>query len=110
MNNLAKRFSEYCENNLTLTSSIDYEYNSLSICIIDCIYSLRAVYKTTTLPLVRRYAAKYMGGNIHAAGETVSDLICHIDDCGGPLVFADKILINHQKLGGRNAISKAEVL
>lgn len=109
MHSLTKPFLDYCEKNLILTSNVNYNYQSLSICIIDCVYSLRAVYKTMTVPVVNRYAAKYMNGDIEDSTDTISMLIQHIDDCGGPLDFADKILVNHQKIGGKHAISKSQV-
>ena len=45
-----------------LNSQFAYHYKSLSVCIIDCVYSLRANYKTT-VKVVERYAEKYMNAN-----------------------------------------------
>lgn len=109
MHRFTQLFSNYCGKNLILTSNVNYNYKSLSICIIDCVYSLRAVYESMTPPVVNRYAANYMSGDMENSADTVSLLIQHIDDCGGPLAFTDKIIKNHQKIGSKHAVSKGEV-
>lgn len=109
MYRLTKQFTEYCKRNLNLEESQSYNYQSLSVCIIDCVYSLRARYYSVTLPIVDRYAAHYMNGNRNAPGDTVSMLLQHIDEKGGPKKFADEVIKNHQKLGGKNSIPKEEV-
>ena len=78
--------------------------------MIDCIYSLRAKYYSITVPIVNRYARIYMDGNICYKNDTVSNLIKHIEECGGPKAFADQILKNHQELGGKAHIPKEQVL
>lgn len=109
MHRLAEDFATFCRQHYTLSECSTYCYRSLSVCLIDCIYSLRAQYNTITLPVVDRYAAQYMNGDRHAPGDTVSKLIQHIDVAGGPEQFADKILLNHQKLGGRLLIPKEQI-
>ena len=109
MHSFTEQFADFCENNLDLNLTVNYNYESLSACILDCVYSLRAVYFTTTIPVVERYAKSFMNGNRQAAGDTVSMLIGNIDKIGGPLAFADKILKNHQKIGGKGAVPKSEV-
>ncbi len=109
MHNFTEQFVDFCEKNLDLIQTVNYNYESLSACILDCVYSLRAVYITTTVPVVERYAKTFMNGNRQAAGDTVSMLINNIDKIGGPAAFADKILKNHQKIGGKGAIPKSEV-
>ena len=42
MHALADQFAKYCDANFDLTTQSEYGYRSLSICILDCIYSLRA--------------------------------------------------------------------
>lgn len=106
MHRLSEQFAKYCEKNFNLSNKAIYEYQSLSVCIIDCIYSLRAKYESTTIPVVDRYAAMYMEGDRNKPGDTVSDLICHIDASGGPDGFARSVLMNRQ-LSGR--VLKAEV-
>jgi len=80
-------------------------YQSLSACILDCVYSLRAKYFSTTVPVVERYAETYMGNNRFAAGNTVNDFIANIDSVGTDS-FASDILKNKQLSGG---VLKSEV-
>ena len=109
MHRYAKMLADYCKSNFIVEPISVEHYQSLSVCILDCIYSLRAVYETMTLPVVDRYAEKYMHGNRKAAGDTISDLLNHIEAEGGPKAFADHVLKNHQKIGGKNAVPKEEV-
>ena len=109
MHRLTERFTEYCEHSFLLEESKGFQYRSLSVCLIDCVYSLRARYHSVTLPIVDRYAAIYMGGDRNAAGDTVSMLLRRMDEVGGPAKFADQVLRNHQKLGGRGKIPKENV-
>ena len=109
MHRLTEQFASFCEKNLDLKLTNYYNYESLSACILDCVYSLRAVYLTTTVPVVERYAKAYMNGNRQAAGDTISMLISNIEKVGGPSAFADKILKNHQKIGGKGAVPKGDV-
>lgn len=60
MYKFTKQFVEYCQNNFNLEECENYHYQSLSVCIIDCVYSLRAKYYSMTIPVVERYAEKYM--------------------------------------------------
>lgn len=95
-----KMFAEFCERNFDLDSIIGYHYESLSVCILDCIFSLRARYEATTIPVVQRYAEVYMRNDRLAGGDTVSMLINNIDAAGGAELFADNVLKNRQKTGG----------
>ncbi len=108
MYSLTNKFVEYCKNQLDLNESATYGYQSLSACIIDCVYSLRAKYYSVTIPVVDRYAAMFMNGNRNAPGDTISMMIEHIDGVGGPRAFADIVVKNHQKSGGKNAVAKEE--
>ena len=72
MHKFAEQFSQYCEATFDLKSQSEYGYQSLSVCLLDCVYSLRARYYDVTIPIVQRYAAKYMNGNPYADGDTVS--------------------------------------
>lgn len=100
------QFAEFCEKNFNLHSIIGYHYESMSVCILDCVYSLRARYDSVTVPVVERYAKVFMGNDRHAGGDTVSMLINNIDSVGGAETFADSILKNHQKTG---RVLKSEV-
>ena len=99
MHKLAMQFAKHCESAFDLSTQSDYGYRSLSVCLLDCVYSLRARYYDVTVPLVERYAAMYMNGDSHASGDTVSMLLRRMDERGHK-AFADDVLINHQKLGG----------
>lgn len=102
MHRFTEQFVEFCKHNLNLEEYESYNYQSLSVCIIDCVYSLRAKYYGVTLPIVDRYAALYMNGDRSNSGDTVSMLIQHIDEVGGPERFANEVIKNHQKLGKGN--------
>ena len=99
---MVKKFVEFCKNNLDLDESCNFDvYSSLSVCIIDCIYSLQARYYSVTVPIVKRYADKYMNGDSLATGDNLIDFINHIDEAGGCEKFAQDLLKNRQKLNGR---------
>ena len=108
MHELATQFAKYCESTFDLSTQSDYGYQSLSVCLLDCVYSLRARYYDVTVPLVQRYANMFMNGDPHGSGDTVSMLLHRMDDIGH-LAFAERVLINHQKLGGKKHIPKEEV-
>lgn len=109
MYHLSKQFAEYCEIHFNLTEQEHEPYRSLSVCIIDCVYSLRAKYYSTTVPVVERYAARYMDGDKDRYGDTVSMLLRRMDENGGPQQFAENVLKNHQKLGGKSKIPKENI-
>lgn len=100
MHQFTKRFADYCEQNFDIQYRQSNQYKSLSVCLIDCVYSLRARYFAVTIPVVDRYAAAYMNGDRDNSGDTVSMLLSRIEEAGGPNEFAEKVLQNHQKLAG----------
>lgn len=100
------QFVEFCKKELSFQLQASYGYQSLSACVIDCVYSLRAQYFSTTVPVVERYANSYMNNDRFAACDKVSDLIQHINIAGGCEKFAADILKNKQKSGG---VLKSEV-
>jgi hypothetical protein len=108
MHELATQFAKYCESTFDLSTQSDYGYQSLSVCLLDCVYSLRARYYDVTVPIVQRYANMFMNGDPHGSGDTISMLLRRMDDIGH-LAFAERVLINHQKLGGKKHIPKEEV-
>jgi|GEM_PF-3840080 len=71
MHSFTEQFADFCEKNLDLEPTGYYNYESLSACILDCVYSLRAPYFATTVPVKERYAKAYMNGNRQAAGEAL---------------------------------------
>ena len=108
MHGLSEKFAEYCEAAFDMTTQSEYGYRSLSVCILDCVYSLRAKYYAVTMPIIERYADAYMGGNSYASGDTVSMLMNRMDEKGHK-AFAEQVLRNQQKLGGKKQIPKEEV-
>lgn len=99
---MIEKFVNFCRGNLDLNNSLYTEpYNSFSAVILDCIYSLRAKYFAVTVPVVNRYADKFMNSNRFAYGDNLTDFIKHIDESGGCVAFAHDILKNHQQLSGR---------
>jgi hypothetical protein len=106
MHRFTDQFAQYCERSFDLHLQSEYEYRSLSVCILDCVYSLRARYFEVTVPLIERYAALYMDGNSSASGDTVSMMLQRMDAAGGPETFAQNVLHNRQKLGGKRKIPK----
>lgn len=99
---LVNKFVNFCRSDLNLNDSLSQEpYNSLAICIIDCIYSLMARYCAVTVPIVERYAEKFMNNDKFKSNENCKDLIAHIDSAGGYEKFAEDILNNRQQIGGR---------
>lgn len=97
-------FVEFCRNNIHIQGTTSV-YHSLPICIIDCVYSLRTKYKSVTVPIVHRYADTYLNGNVMDTDDNLSLFLEHMNHCGLQY-FADKVVCNHQKLGG---IPKEEI-
>lgn len=106
MHRFTNQFVEYCYSNLNLTEGMTYNYKSLPICIIDCVYSLRAKYYAVTVPIVKRYADFCLNGDMNSADDSISLFLQRVDNIGLQ-GFADKVVNNHQKLGGH--IPKEEV-
>lgn len=100
MKELAKQFAEVCEREIQdWNRGVEYNYKSLSVCIIDCIYSLRVKYNAVVVPIIERYAEKYLDGKAAEGVETCSNLIKHINDVGTEK-FANDILKNGTLSGG----------
>lgn len=106
MHSFTMTFAEFCRKELDLDHKVTYGYQSLSACILDCVYSLRARYDSVTIPVVERYAAVYMNGDRFAPGDTVSMLLEHMEEQGGEAAFADKVLKNHNRSGGKSGVPK----
>lgn len=98
LHKLTEIFAEYCREHYDLNAQLAYDYKSLSVCIIDCVYSLRANYKTT-VKVVERYAEKYMDGDCNKSGDTLSKFIERIEAVS-PEKFAKSVFMNSQKSGG----------
>lgn len=100
---IIEKFIDFCNTNFDIAGFKPApKFKSLSMCVIDCVYSLRAQYFSTTVPVDKRYAAKYMNNDMYAAGDTLSNLMSNIDNTGGFHDFAANVLQNLQKgSGGR---------
>ena len=100
MHKYAELFAKYCDENYDLGNIPQIlSYESLSICIIDCVFSLRAKYYQHTVPVIYKYADKYLNGNIYSSSDTITSFIKHIDEYG-TVEFAKTILKNNQRSGG----------
>ena len=97
--------TRYCVKTLDFSGlGFQERYQSLTACLIDCVFSLRAQYYSTTIPVVERYAKRYMAGNRFSSGDTLSDLLQRIDENGGAEAFAANVLCNLQALSGRRKV------
>ena len=98
MNYNVNTMVNFCKNHFDLNQVISYDYHSLPVCIIDCVYSLRVHYDTTTKRIIDRYARKYLNGDVFNSTETISDLLSHFDELNSKSDFS-RIINNKQKLG-----------
>lgn len=89
-------FVNFCRKNIHIKGNM-VEYRSLPICIIDCVYSLRAKYRSVTVPIVQRYANVYLNGDVMSTDDTISSFLERMNDCGLQY-FADEVVRNHQKI------------
>ena len=80
-NILLPKFIDYCKNNFELKKTGGYEYKSMSVCILECIYSLRAKTESTA-NVVKRYANAYLNGDVNRSGDTVTNLLTNIQAIG----------------------------
>ena len=99
MTDQARKLMEYCLNNIPIQTET-CEYKSLSVCILDCVYSLRARYYSTTIPVIDRYASRYMNNDRFSSGDSLTTFVNNINQCGGPEGFVDSVLQNRQKING----------
>lgn len=97
--NEINKFSKYCETNFSNEISIykqsTSQYQSLSVCILDCVYSLQASYSCAK-NVVQNYANHYLNGDKNSPNDTLYDFINRIGS--NATNFATTILKNNQKL------------
>lgn len=104
MHRFTEKFVEYCKKNygeeLGVADERSYCYRSLPICIVDCVYSLRARYNSVTIPIVERYANAFLNGDKTSTNDD-DNLTGFIKNLTIPSLenFADNIAKNHQILG-----------
>lgn len=79
--NEINKFSKYCETNFSNEISIykqsTSQYQSLSVCILDCVYSLQASYSCAK-NVVQNYANHYLNGDKNSPNDTLYDFINRI--------------------------------
>ena len=94
------QFCKYCIDNLDLNENYRFsKYNSISLCIMDCVYSLRTKYDVTR-KIVERYIEKYLKGDKSYKNDNCKNLLNNINRVGTEK-FANEILKNNQKLARR---------
>lgn len=104
MHRFTEKFVEYCKKNysgeLGVADERSYCYKSLPICIVDCVYSLRARYNSVTVPIVERYADAFLDGDKTSTNDE-DNLTSFIKKLTTPNLesFAKNIAKNHQILG-----------
>lgn len=97
---LVPQFCKYCIDNLDLNENHRItKYNSISLCILDCVYSLRTKYEVTR-KIVDRYIEKHLKCDKNAKKDNCKNLFNNINKVGVNR-FANEILKNNQKLAGR---------
>ena len=94
---LIDKFVDYCKREIDFNNNNFPNYGSLSVCIIDCIYSLRSNYNKT-IETVENYK-QYMEDKTKGAGDDLSNLIKYIEEEKHEN-FAENVLKNKQKSGG----------
>ena len=97
---LVPQFCKYCIDNLDLNENHRItKYNSISLCIIDCVYSLRTKYEVTR-KIVDRYIEKYLKSDKNTKEDNCKNLLNNINRVGTDR-FANEKLKNNQKFAGR---------
>ena len=95
----------------------EYHYNSLSLCVIDAVFSIGVRYQGVRA-VVRRYC-DYFGVDEYrpdqsvvpakASQEALGGLIRHFDDLGVELMISE-VFVNRQRTSSKSGILKAEAV
>lgn len=97
--NEINKFYKFCKSNFSNEISIykqsTSQYQSLSVCILDCVYSLQASYSCAK-NVVQNYADHYLNGDKNSPDDTLCDFINRIGS--NATDFATTKLKNNQKL------------
>ena len=99
MDKHVEEFVDFCKNNLDFSKGVEYKYRSISVCILDCVFSLQTKYAAAK-NVVKRYADLYLNGDENASGDGISDLIRRINEAGGPETFSEKAYLKNRQLSG----------
>lgn len=105
MKKYVEKMAEFCEKNFNLNDAEFPRYDSLSVAIVDCVYSLQMDYKKKVKPIVEKYK-KFLnekGKN----GDSLKEFLEYIEEAGGCQKFAD-VALNESK-NKQNGILKAEI-
>jgi hypothetical protein len=101
-NFMEQKLAKHCKNLLDLNAQhYAQPYQSLPVCILDCVFSLRAQYFSTTVPVIDRYAKQYMDGDKYSDKITTAEFLEQIDKIGGCKEFSRSVLQNNQRSGHR---------
>ena len=77
-------FERYCRKKLNLNKKLDSPYYpSLSVCLLDAVFSMDAGHFAVTAPIVERYVNTFMKGNKFAEGDGTKRVLQHIKFAGG---------------------------
>ena len=109
----------YCRNVLNLKEarlSDPYFYQSLSLCVIDAVFSIRAIYETTTMPTVKRYCdyfnlKRYRTDRASLPKieeqQSIKDWLSAMESKGIEF-FTSSVFKNRQRTSSKNGILKPE--
>jgi hypothetical protein len=98
----------------TWTDPAGYQ-QSLALCVVDSVFSLRATY-VSTIAALRRYRAVRHGSGADPETDDLRDLVATIDARGGPLAAAGPALFGNQGYApgtarrGREGVLKSEAI
>lgn len=112
--------ADYCQRVLNLKEakiSDSYFYSSVTLCIIDAVFSIRAKYETTMNTVARycdysnltKYRTNREGLPEIYEQQSVTDLI-QLMKSGGVDFFTDKVFKNRQRTSSTNGILKSEAV
>ena len=111
----------YCRNVLNLKEarlSDPYFYQSLSLCVIDAVFSIRAIYETTTMPTVKRYCdyfnlKRYRTDRASLPKieeqQSIKDWLSAMESKGIEF-FTSSVFKNRQRTSSKNGILKSEAV
>ena len=105
MEKYVEKMVEFCEKNFNLNDAEFPQYDSLSVAIVDCVYSLQMDYENEVKPIVEKYK-KFLnekGKN----GDSLKEFLEYIEEVGGCQKFADAAL--NESKNKQNGILKAEI-
>lgn len=95
------KFVTYCDEVMDFNvPGLGNHYNSLPLCIMDDVYSLRANYNTV-IKLIGNYSEAFLNGDRYVAGHTLKEFVNNIDKVGDFYEFTRKYIGFFNKSCGR---------